>query len=294
MNISTILVFFCSFLYGVSAVLCKYGLQHESNLRNCSFKKVVTYVLMNKVWAIGVLLSFAANLIIIEVQSYTDLSVVYPILNFSYVFTLLLGYFVLSEKLTKNQMLGITVIILGTILIIMVKHASTGKYTDIGRLVTLSIFSVLIIAGLMGYVYKKKVANYELPYAICTGLAYGNVETYIRANSNMVTETLGYFSVLSMESVLQFFMLWPCLVLLFFAVLGWLSMQVTYSHGDVSITVPLFAVIQSSVSISSGFFIFNEQYTLQKILGVVAIIVGVSIVIMGSISKNEVKIANSY
>lgn len=286
--IYTLLVLFCSFLYGVSAVLCKYGLQHNVvDLRSYSLKNLLMFLGKRKIWVAGVLLSFATNIVIVELQSFIDVSVVYPILNFSYIFALALGVLFLKEVLTRHQGLGVMTVVLGTSLIIFIENPQTGEGTNTARLLVMTSLSVIVIGALILAVRIKKVINYELFYAVCTGISFGNVETYIKANTNLVTIELGYFTIFSLDSIMHFITLWPFFVLALFSVVGWVCMQITYSHGNVSITVPMFAVIQSCVTFSSGYFIFGEQYSPWKVIGVITIISGVVMLISSTIHAKE-------
>jgi len=285
--IYTLLVLFCSFLYGVSAVLCKYGLQHKVDLSGYSLKNLLLFLSKDKIWVFGVVLSFAANIAIVELQSFIDVSVVYPILNFSYIFALVLGVLFLNEVLTRDQVLGVMTVVLGTVFIISIENPQTGEGTHTTHLLVMTALSVSVICALIFVVRIKKVINYELFYAVCTGISFGNVETYIKANTNLVTTELGYFTIFSLDSVMHFVTLWPFLVLGLFSIVGWVCMQITYSHGNVSVTVPMFAVIQSCVTFSSGYFIFGEHYSPWKVMGVLMIISGVVMLISSTVHLKE-------
>ncbi|MGH8556330.1 MAG: EamA family transporter [Methylococcales bacterium] len=287
MIIYTLLVFFCSFLYGLSAVLCKHGLQSNAAIRSMSFKKLLLHLVKNRIWILGVCLSFATNLAIVEMQSFIDISVVYPILNFSYIFVLLLGYAFLHENLNKRQWIGIITVTIGTLLIIFVEKPGTGSDTIIERLLAFSAFSILAICAVVFTVYRKKVENYEIYYALCTGLSFGNVETYIKANTNMVISELGQFSIFSLDSLYYFISLWPFATMILFSVVGWLCMQITYSHGNVSVSVPLFAILQSCVTLSCGYFVFGEYFSFQKILGITTIVLGVIMLVLSSVADEQ-------
>lgn len=282
MFIYTLLVFLCSFLYGLSAVLCKHGLQHNSDIRSMSFRKLIIFLIKNKTWILGVCLSFATNLAIVEIQSFIDISVVYPILNFSYIFVLLLGYYFLDELLSKRQWLGVMTVSIGTLLIIFIDKPVTGSETQVERLLTISTVSIITICITAFTVFKRKIKNYEIYYALCTGISFGNVETYIKANTNMVITQFGEFSIFSLESLSYFVSLWPFAMLMIFSVIGWLCMQITYSHGNVSVSVPLFAVLQSCITLSCGYFVFGEYFSFQKVLGITTIVFGVIMLVISS------------
>ncbi len=288
MFIYTFLVFFCSFLYGLSAVLCKYGLQNRTDTQIRNIRNIIIFLISNKVWILGVALSFLTNLAIIEIQSNIDISVVYPILNFSYIFVLLLGYKFLGELLTKRQWLGVCTVVVGTLLIIFIQETSTGLNTNVERLFWFSCISFLMICGIIYITYNNKIEKYEICYAICTGISFGNVETYIKANTNLVVSELGEFSIFSLDSVVYFISVWPFAMMMLFSIVGWLCMQITYSHGDVSVSVPLFAVLQSCITLSCGYFIFGEAFSFQKVLGIVTIVFGVTMLVLSTFQKTEV------
>ncbi len=291
MIIHTLLVFFCSFLYGLSAVLCKHGLQHKVDVRSFSFISLLLFLVKNKIWIIGVVLSFVTNIAVVELQSFIDVSVVYPILNFSYIFVLILGYYFLNEILYKRQWIGVTTVVCGTLMIILIDNPSTGEGTNRQSLFLLNSISIAIILFLIIKVWRQKIENYEIYFAICTGICFGNVETYIKANTNMVLADLGHFSVFSMDSLAHFVMMWPFFVLMVFSVLGWVCMQVTYSHGNVSVSVPLFAVIQSCITLSCGYFVFGEHFAFQKILGIITIVSGVVMLVLSSVNTVQLDTA---
>lgn len=287
MVVYSILAFICSILYSFSAILCKYGLQSNINIRSLSFNQLISFLIRNKLWVIGVALSGVANIAMIQIQSKLDVSIVYSILNFSYVFVLILGHYLLKEQLNRSQWLGVGTVILGTALILSIKENSTGHTTDIDNLRLLTAFSLVTIIALIFTAIKFKTINYEILFAICTGICFGCVEIYLKTNTNMVQQEIGYFSVLSMESVIQFLSIWSFVLMFLYGGFGWLFLQFTYSHGDVSITVPLIAVTQRLVSMASGYFIFSEQFSTIRIFGIAGIILGVLILIYSSLNLKE-------
>ncbi len=179
MYIFTLLVFLCSFLYGLSAVLCKYGLQHDVDLRKQSFKSLFLFLVKNKTWLAGVVLSFVTNIVVVELQTVLDVSIVYPILNFSYVFVLVLGFYFLDEVLNSRQWMGVVTVIGGTALILFIDSPTTGHDANLINLALISGVSIITIIYIVYTVYKSNVENYEIGYALCTGLSLGIVQIYI-------------------------------------------------------------------------------------------------------------------
>jgi drug/metabolite transporter (DMT)-like permease len=287
------LVLFCCFLYGASAVLSKYALQHDlpqdpdHSWAEMHWLRKVRFAITNKFWIAGWLLGVAANIIIVQVQSSADLSVVYPILNFSYVFTLLLGYVFLKEVLTKDQWLGVGIAILGTIILLFVEDPSTGTKTDFTHLAEVALIALAGIIALVLLAHKDKRNIPEVYYATCAGIAFGNVEVFLKANTNLVITHTGDFSIFSLDSVLAFVTLWPCLLVAAFGIIGFVCMQVAYASGDVSVSVPLITVTQRPVTLFAGFFVFDEAFPVLKIIGILTILLSIVGIASSTVKKGE-------
>jgi drug/metabolite transporter (DMT)-like permease len=77
----------------------------------------VTEKKKNKNIYIGGSLYFMAALINIYVLHYLDYSTVLPFTSITYIWTMILSYFVLKEKMTMRKAIGVIGIVIGVILI---------------------------------------------------------------------------------------------------------------------------------------------------------------------------------
>ena len=118
-------------------------------------------------------------------------------------------------------------------------------------------------------------SNNEIFYAIAAGMAFGNSQIYVKVTTNFISDETGGFSVLSMQSLSELVHVWPSLAVALFSVIGFICMQISFSHGKVSITVALIAVISRAISTSSGFFVFGESFARVNVLGQQVVFVGV-------------------
>lgn len=283
-----LLTLFCSFLHGASAVLCKYALQHSGDRRALSTLQKIVAVLSNRTWLLGIFLGVIASILVVQIQSSIDISIVYPILNFAYIFTLLLGYVFLKENLTGPQWLGVIVVTLGTATILLVKNAVTGGLTDMAALKWTTWLAIASAVGLLvlgSRSIQSKNLNYEILFALCAGICFGSVETYLKTTTNLVVSELGSFSVTSLDSVVAFITAWPFFVLALFGAVGFVSLQLAFSRGHVSVTVPLIAVTQRMMNMISGYYVFGEAFPLAKIIGFMTIILGAMIMILSSLKS---------
>jgi multidrug transporter EmrE-like cation transporter len=278
-------------MYAVSAILCKIGLQSVGD-DTSSLNRLFNFLIHRKIWLLGVAVSGIANIAMIQIQSKIDVSIVYSFLNLSYVFILVMGHYLLKETLTYMQWVGVAIVILGTLLLLAVVDPASGHATDTTVLlwmtsVALAVVVFLIIAA---KVWSNET-NYEIFFAICTGICFGSLEIYLKTTTNIVSGELGEFSIFSLSSVTSFVQSWPFLVMFVFGAIGWFSLQVTYSHGIVSVSVPIIAVTQRIVSIMGGYYVFGEDFSLLRVLGVSTIILGVLLLVLASIRSRSVRLA---
>ncbi len=277
----------CSFLFAVGAVLCKYGMRTLNSDVPPNIFQLAWFLIRNRVWFLGVFVSLASNAAVLQIQSVLDLSMIHSILTSTYIFTLLLGYAFLHEKLTPAQWLGTVTVIIGTAVIVFIEQPISGGETKFDNLMLLLLLSMFIICSLLLLANTCESINYEIAYAIAAGIAFGNCQVYVKASTNMIENETGSFSVLSLQSISEFLHIWPSLALVLFSVTGFLCMHISFSHGKVSICVALLAVISRTISTSSGYYVFGEYFSSMKILGIAIILTGVFMITTASIKKQK-------
>lgn len=78
-------------------------------------KKIMSF--FNKEIMLGVFFYLLSTIFYLYLLSLLDLSLLYPLSSLSYVWVLLLSKHLLKEKITKNRVFGVLLIILGIIVI---------------------------------------------------------------------------------------------------------------------------------------------------------------------------------
>jgi multidrug transporter EmrE-like cation transporter len=211
-------------MYAISAILCKIGLQTVV-AESSSLNKLFDFLIHRKIWLLGIALSGIANIAMIQIQSQLDVSIVYSFLNLSYVFILVMGHYLLKETLTSIQWFGVAVVILGTLLLLVVTDPASGQATNTRILLLMTGIAVVAVVclAILAKQWSSKT-NYEIFFAICTGICFGSVEIYLKATTNIVTGELGEFSILSLSSVTRFVQSWPFVVMFVFGAIGWLCL----------------------------------------------------------------------
>ncbi|HFD10883.1 MAG TPA: hypothetical protein ENJ32_00200 [Crenotrichaceae bacterium] len=291
MIIYTLAAFICSLMYAFSAIFCKIGLQTRFT-GSFSLTRLFDFLIHRKIWLLGVALSGVANIAMIQIQSKLDVSIVYSFLNLSYVFILVMGHYLLKEVLNSLQWLGIGIVIFGSLLLLAVSDPASGHATatPVLLVITYIALALVVILAVLAKVWSN-TTNYEIFFAVCTGICFGSLEIYLKTTTNIVSGELGEFSIFSLSSIASFIQAWPFLVMFFFGAVGWVCLQVTYSHGSVSVSIPIIAVVQRIVSIIGGYFVFGEDFSMLRVFGVSAIICGVFVLVLASVRSRSVRLA---
>lgn len=100
-------------LSSIAQLLLKKGADLTSKIENGGFISLF----LNKFTFIGLCCYGVGALLWIRALSKMNLSVAYPLVSLSYVITTILAYFFLSEKIGSYQIIGLILIIGGTVFI---------------------------------------------------------------------------------------------------------------------------------------------------------------------------------
>lgn len=88
-------------------------------LKKSSNASELKILLSNKYFYLGGGLYFISALMNIYVLKYLEYSVVLPLTSITYIWTMLISYKKLNEKITKKKIIGICVILLGVFFVVM-------------------------------------------------------------------------------------------------------------------------------------------------------------------------------
>lgn len=84
-------------------------------LKRASVAEGIILMVRDKNLYIGGFLYFASAILNIWILRYLDYSVVLPLTSFTYVWTMILSYLILKEKITRKKVGGVVLILLGAV-----------------------------------------------------------------------------------------------------------------------------------------------------------------------------------
>ena len=103
--------------FAVLIVMTILGAVASLYLKKASGAENMIQMLKNVHLYIGVFLYLSSALLNIWILKYLEYSVVLPLTSFTYIWTMLLSYFILKEKITKKKIAGVIFIVIGAIFV---------------------------------------------------------------------------------------------------------------------------------------------------------------------------------
>lgn len=278
-----LLTILASLCWGVGAGLMKHGVSTQipkigisALLSNA--KGVFSALIRNRAWAFSILIGIAGGFFMVQAQSMGDLTVVLPLANLACAFSILFGVLFLGERLKTNEGAGLFVLLVGAVLISISASEPASGTMKIEVLWALTLGFLLVIALSLFYARSLRNGFKEFIFSLCTGLFYGLGYIYLKVTTNAVLEELGTFSVLSLKSIIAALTTWSALICILFNVLGFLFMQIAFSHSRVSVSHPLLTIVANMSPTVGGVLVFGEKLTAFRSAGLLAILIGALVV----------------
>ena len=112
--ISFVLVLLATIMGAFGSLFLKIG---SSSVKSKNPLLLIRLIFKNKSLFVGFLLYGASTVPFLIALKFSELSIVYPLVSLSYIWVILLSKHFLKEKINKEKLIGIFLIILGVVLI---------------------------------------------------------------------------------------------------------------------------------------------------------------------------------
>lgn len=103
--------------YGMLVIMTMLGSIASLFLKKASGSENLFQMIKNVNLYIGGILYLSSAVLNIWILKALDYSVVLPLTSFTYIWTMILSYFVLREKITKKKIIGVMMILIGAVLV---------------------------------------------------------------------------------------------------------------------------------------------------------------------------------
>jgi uncharacterized membrane protein len=235
------------------------------------------------IWDLGFILAISTfPLTIISINA-GYLSVLMPLYNFGMLVLVLLGIVYLKEKVTKNELIGIAILIVGVVLLGF-STESNGLVKSVSVVCT-AVYIIILAAVpfVISLFYKDRALFYSLVAGVVISIAVILVKIISITITAMpgMSNGLNIFSIQLDENLIFgiFFPGWQVLSLLtwgviLFIVFHEVALIFAFKTGRAMFVVPIEKVSSIAMPAIAGFLLFQESANPIVIIGFVLSLIG--------------------
>lgn len=248
-------------------------LRHNHNIKE---------LLLSKTFLLAIFSGLSSFLLLSKAQSLGEISVIYPLSNLSFVFSIIFGYLILKETLNKKELLSLLIVFAGIFMMIMSKSEATMLiFSKLNLIIfTVLIMSIITVSSLSVKWLKKDIKT--IVHAVNSGLFLGNGYLFMKLMSMNIISA-DYPAVA--DNLMDMSILFPFLSFMFFAIASFLVLQLAFKNGKVSVVAPIAIVLSTSIPFIGGYFVYNEFMSIAKLIGFGMIIIG--IIVLSIYNEND-------
>jgi uncharacterized membrane protein len=276
-----------SLVYATATALQKHGIATrlpEFALEDVfsRFGELLAAMLKNRVWLIGcavIPLGFGLE---IQAVSMGDISVVRPLSRVESAFSVLIGVTLLGERLAPREGVGVFVMIAGALVLTLEPEPARAFVPDAASTALALGVSAALATGLLVAQSRRpdRVAP-EYGLAAGAGLAFGLADIMMKLGTSVVKEAAGSFQIASAQTAGLLFQTTEFWLFVAIAIAAFLVLQIAYSHGRVSVIVPVAGIAGTLLTILLGSALLREPLSQGRVLGVLVMVVGIAFVLRG-------------
>ncbi|MCG3218642.1 MAG: hypothetical protein KAR35_06530 [Candidatus Heimdallarchaeota archaeon] len=253
-------------------VLEKKGLDSQSKILETSFSSNVRNFLNNKTWLLGLLGTVVGTLVSYVALVFAPITVIQVFLGVGLSFLALFSFFLLNEKLSRFELLGIVIVIIGVALLSIIAEAFKTAENDLENLKSLinskeSILFVVILSVVQIILWftgkKKRNAITGISFGLISGVSAGLAQLYMKGIMGGLKDYLKTPSELT-------FLIWLFLMAVFLTI-SFITLQMGFQYAAATHVAPLFNISALIIPVVGGGVIYKEWSTLSTNETIIAI-----------------------
>ena len=215
-----------------------------------------------------IIIGVISALLFLKAISNSELSLTIPLLSFTPLFSAVLSYFLLNEKLTAIQYFAISFIIIGALIL----YSSSFKISSIFQSI------ITIKENLSAKIMIIVAFSWSItPILDKISLKYSSINIHGLFQSLGMLLILIFFSIPEIKKLKQFKVNKINLILL--TIFIGITATILQFYAILNNYVPIMEAIKRTIgqfgSLFFGYFVFKEKITSQKIVGLIFLSVGI-------------------
>lgn len=263
-------------IMNIGTVLQKKGVDSLPPMEQTNAKNNIKGVITNKIWVLGWVMTSLAMLLNMIALGQADITIIQPLIGFGLVVLVLFSRSYLKEKISKFGTIGISIAIIGVVLLGLTASESQdlgtveeiiSRYVQANAIIIYLIF-ISIIAVLWIAVKRMQYKGAGIIFALIAAMF----------SVLGLTFSKGVFSIIDEVGFLNALKLWPAYALLILFIIGSTmaiaTQTMSLQKGKAVIVTPVFNLSSIILPLSTGFMVFGEIISPIKIIATIIILMG--------------------
>jgi drug/metabolite transporter (DMT)-like permease len=270
--------------FGVGTTMMKHGMASEFPKVSLAtflkeWKSILFAILKNKVWVFGVIINITGGLFNVMALASGEITLVQPLVNLNIVITVLAGVLILKERISRLEISGVMVVILGAILLGMTVSAGGSPTMVKSMLMLLTGIVTVYCIAMAGYLSVSKNGFIALEFGLATiaGMLFGLGFAYIKVATITSDAILKDAGGLTASAVLSIVVSYPVIVVILANIFATIAQQGAFSHGRVALVSPVTTIFAVVTPVVSGAIVFGEQVGLLRGAGIALVMFGTAL-----------------
>ena len=268
---ASILALVAAVLFALAATLQQKG---ALNLPALSLRNPASLarLLGQTAWLMGTLALFAGYVFQAAALDRGRLAIIQPLLVMTIVFALPLGYFLTSQRVGRNEVIGAAVIVVGLALFAIFGDAAGGRENAPGSEWAIAIAVIVgLCVGLLLFGGRGSLSTKAAVYGAVAGILFG-------LSAALTKPTLEFLHA-GIDELLSH---WEPYALAIAGVIGFVLQQISLGTGKLAPSVATVSVANPVVSILLGIFLLEERLS-RPAWHVVVACIGLGLALAGAV-----------
>jgi uncharacterized membrane protein len=224
-------------------------------------------------WVLGTILIILSTFVIMQAEMFGYLPVISSMTGVGIISIVLFSYFFLKEQISRIELIGICLIIVGTFIVPLFSNTNPGGTMDTWRVIFYSLFLMVFCVCIAIYAFKSGKRFFGIIFGTISGIA-GGLSVIFQYAAMQFGPTGDLFTdiwiIVSTFPAILYFILFAI-----GGVLEFLLTQYAFTNGKAIEVVPANQSFFIIIPIAGSAIIFAEQFNFIQLIGFISIILGV-------------------
>lgn len=264
--------------WGVGTVLQKHGMATSFPhiaLRD-AFRRIgeiIRALVANRLWLAGLAIMMTGNACFAMALGSGDLALVQPLTNVTSVVALACGVVFLHERVRREEVAGIALILAGVVVVTAFAGAPSSRMPLPTGLAAFALGAVVAAGAALAI--RRAGASAEFALSVASGIVFGLGNLMAKLMTQRAVGDVGEpFSLARFDILLAIVTDFPLVAVIVATVVGSVFQHTAYAHGRAGVVTPLVTIMSNMIPLAAAVTIFGETVRIEQFAGVGGIFAG--------------------